>query len=153
MLGDRQKLNHSRTEKKQSFNSEVLVPSTIRSCTSNIIPTHLSQVSSTRIKTSNMPTGRNKVMRSQHYTKSFRLLVKSGNGRGRFSSEKNTLIVFSVPMASPENIHAGSIILINTGCIEGIYTYKYIEMNTITTNAKKNHKFKENCMVFAGEEG
>lgn len=77
--------------------------------------------------------------------------MKSGNWRGRFSSE-NTLIVFSVPMASPENMHAGSIILINTGCIEGIYTYKYIEMNTITS-AKKNHKFKENWKVFAGEEG
>ena len=97
MLGNRQELNHSRIKEKQSFNSEVVVPSTIRSYTSNTIPTHLSQVSSTRITPLNMLTGRKKVTRPQHYSKSFRLLMKSGNGSGRFSLEKNTLIVCSVP--------------------------------------------------------
>lgn len=68
MLGNRQELNHSRIEEKQSFNSEIVVPSTVRSYTGNTIPTHLSQVSSTRITPLNMPTGRKKVTRPQHYS-------------------------------------------------------------------------------------
>lgn len=101
MLGNRQELNHLRIEEKQSFNSEVVVPSTIRSHTGNTIPTHLSQVSSTRITPLNMPTGRKKVMRPQHYSKRFKLLMKFGNGIGRFFSEKNTLIVCSMPNGQP----------------------------------------------------